>query len=136
MVLIGEKEKPSKARILMRTLKMIEMKENSNNKIINSTSIINIIGNQRQNTLNDFYSKLENSIGCTYMFYIYEDMIRDRKIIYTSSSEWQDQLIGEKLINECPIFKAGTEALQFGNKSIILPWNSIQCKTSLEKEIT
>ncbi len=66
---------------------------------------------------------------------IYEDMIHDRKIIYTSNWDWQNRLIGEKLINECPIFKAGSEALSSGRRSIILPWNNIPCKTSLEKEI-
>jgi len=115
---------------------MIITKENSNNNIINPNSIVRLINTLEQNTLEDFYRNLENDIGCTYMFYIYEDMIRDRKIIYTSNWDWQNQLIGEKLINECPIFKAGSEALSSGQRSIILPWNSIHCKTSLEKEIT
>jgi len=70
------------------------------------------------------------------MFYIYEDIIRDQKIIYTSNWNWQRLLIGEKIINECPIFKAGSEALSSGNRLIILPWNNIHCRTSREKEIT
>ena len=115
---------------------MIITNEYTNNNIINPNSIVKLIGSRDQNTLEDFYLKLENDLGCTYMFYIYEDMIRDRKIIYTSNWDWQHRLIGEKLINECPIFKAGSEALSSGNGSIILPWNNILCKTSLEKEIT
>lgn len=114
---------------------MILTTEHTKN-IINLNSTVKLIGSQENSTFENYYSKLENEIGCTYMFYIYENMIHDKKIIYTSNWGWQDRLIGEKLINECPIFKAGSQALASGRGSIILPWNNIHCATSLEKEIT
>src|SRR5579871_5025400 len=115
---------------------MIIIREHTNNNIIKPSSLVKLIKSHEYPTLENFYRKLEHDFGCTYMFYIYEDILCDRKIIYTSNWDWQHRLIGEKLINECPIFKAGSEALASGKRSIILPWNHIPCKTSLEKEIT
>ena len=136
MVLLEKKKKRlARPEILTRILKNDTNEKNPNN-IITSNSIIRLVGSQEKGDLESLYHILENEFGCTYMFYIYEDLILDRKIIYTSNWDWQNRLIGEKLINECPIFKTGTEALALGKKSIILPWNNIHCKTSLEKEIT
>lgn len=115
---------------------MIITRENTNNNIINPTSIVKLIKNQKQSAFEKFYRMLESDLGCTYLFYIYEDVTHDKKIIFTSNWEWQNRLIGEKLINNCPIFKAGSQAFSSGKKSIILPWNHIHCETALEKEIT
>ncbi len=59
---------------------MIITKENTNNNIINPNSIVNLIGNQEQNTLENFYHKLENELGCTYMFYIYHSPLKMRNL--------------------------------------------------------
>jgi hypothetical protein len=115
---------------------MILAKDNVNKEIITTTSTVKLIENDKNQSVETFFKTLEYNLGCTYMFYIYEDMILDRKIIYSSNWAWQKHLIGEKLINDCPVFKAGSQALAFGKKSIILPWNNIPCNTSIEKEIT
>lgn len=113
---------------------MIMIKKNTN--IVNSDSVIQLINGHEKKSLESFYKKIEYDLGCTYMFYIYENISRDQKIIYTSNLDWQRRLIDEKLINKCPIFKAAHETLSSGKRSIILPWNKIHCKTSIEKEIT
>jgi len=117
---------------------MIITQENihNNNIIINPNSKIKLLENQTQSALEEYYHQLECEFGCTYIVYIYEEMLSDKKIIYTSHEKWQDQLVGEKLINECPIYKAATKTLFSGERSVILPWNNIHCKTPLEKSIT
>ncbi|HSW68638.1 MAG TPA: hypothetical protein VLI69_00590 [Gammaproteobacteria bacterium] len=103
--------------------------------IIASTKVIRI-GNHASQQLNIYFKKLQYDLGCTYIFYIYENLLHNKKIIYSSSWKWQNLLVGEKLINDCPVFKAGVEGLSNGKKSIILPWNHIHCKNSKEKDIT
>ncbi|MHB1949652.1 MAG: hypothetical protein ACYCQI_16255 [Gammaproteobacteria bacterium] len=105
-------------------------------KIIVASSKVIRIGNHASQQLDTYFRKLQYNLGCTYIFYIYEDIVQDRKIIYSSSWKWQNLLVGEKLINDCPVFKAGVEGLSNGKKSILLPWNHIHCKTSKEKDIT
>lgn len=112
---------------------MLEL--NSHKNIITTSSVVQLISNKQPN-INNYYNYLEYNLGCTYLFYIYEDVLNDKKIIYTSNWDWQNYLIGEKLINECPVFKAGNSALSTGRQSsILLPWNNIPCQTSLEKDI-
>ena len=105
-------------------------------KIISTTSKVISLGNHTAQPLRAYFKTLQYNLGCTYIFYIYEDIEFDRKIIYTSSSKWQNLLVGEKLINECPVFKAGLASLTSSKKLILLPWNHIHCKTSMEKDIT
>lgn len=50
------------------------------------------------------YCSIEKSIGCTYLIYMYENLLTNEKFVYSSNWDWQDLLIGEKLINHCPIF--------------------------------
>ena len=69
------------------------------------------------------YENLYKDIGCTYIIYMYEDLIANKKYIYSSNWEWQNLLIGEKLINNCPIFLAAFKYLEKKRTGcIFLPW--------------
>lgn len=69
------------------------------------------------------YRYLEKNIGCTYLIYMHENLLTNEKYIYSSNWRWQNLLIGEKLINHCPIFLAAFNYLENRRKgSIFLPW--------------
>jgi hypothetical protein len=117
---------------------MIQNQNNTlkqDNKIILEHSKVRTIDNKHSIFLDTYFKNLQHNLGCTYILYIYEDTFQDKKIIYSSNWQWQHLLVGEKLINECPVFKAATEGLTNKN-SILLPWNHIHCKTSREKDVT
>lgn len=107
-----------------------------NQRVILEPSNIITIGNYSSKSLNNYFNKIQKILGCTYIFYIYEDSIRNRKIVYSSDWKWQNLLIGENLINDCPVFKAATNGFSTGKSLILLPWNEIHCQTSKEKDIT
>lgn len=107
-----------------------------NNNIILEHSQVKTLDNNHSKFLSVFFKNLQRNLGCTYMFYIYEDTVQDKKIIYSSNWKWQNLLVGEKLINDCPVFKAAAEGLSHDKNSILLPWNLINCKTSREKDVT
>jgi hypothetical protein len=72
----------------------------------------------------NIYNKLKEMIGCTYLIYMHENLKTNEKFVYSSSWNWQDLLIGEKLINHCPIFLAAFNYLEKRDKgSIFLPWH-------------
>jgi len=72
----------------------------------------------------NIFHNLEKTIGCTYLIYMYENLATNEKFVYSSNWNWQDLLIGEKLINHCPIFLAAFNYLE--NRShghIFVPWH-------------
>lgn len=71
------------------------------------------------------FEYLENKIGCTYLIYMYENLNTNEKFVYSSNWVWQNLLIGEKLINNCPIFLAAFRALDINKMGkIFLPWDN------------
>ncbi|MFZ2315509.1 MAG: autoinducer binding domain-containing protein [Gammaproteobacteria bacterium] len=70
------------------------------------------------------YSDISASIGCTYLIYMYENLFSNEKFIYSSNWDWQNLLIGNKLINHCPIFLAAFNYLEKRTKGqILIPWH-------------
>ena len=56
---------------------------------------------------------------------MYENLLSNEKFVYSSNWDWQDLLIGEKLINHCPIFLTAFKYLERRNKGhIFIPWHS------------
>lgn len=108
----------------------------SHRDIILADTKVLTIGNHISQPLDAIFKRIQYDLGCTYILYIYEDSLLNRKIIYSTNWKWQNLLVGEKLINDCPVFKAATAGLSSGKKSIILPWNHIHSKTTKEKDIT
>lgn len=82
------------------------------------------------------YERFNASIGCTYLIYMHEDLITNEKRVYTSNWDWQDLLIGEKLINNCPVFLSAFNYLEHRNSgAIFLPWNNAPPKNQEEREV-
>ncbi len=81
------------------------------------------------------FDQLQSFYGCSYLIYVYENLITNEKIIYSSNWDWQKRLIDEKLINECHIFKAALKAFQIGRNAIVLPWKAVPFSCELEKEV-
>src|SRR3990167_6219312 len=99
----------------------------------------NISEVQNGSTINieNYFKRLQNHFGVTYQFYMYEDLVNNSTVIYTSNDSWQNHLVEEKLINHCPIMKTGLIALSSKyKKELILPWCDVTCNTKLEKEVT
>ena len=82
------------------------------------------------------FQNLNKSIGCTYLIYMHEDLQTNEKRVYTSSWEWQDLLIGEKLINNCPIFLTAFNFLEPRTSgTIFVPWNNALPSNSKERNV-
>lgn len=82
------------------------------------------------------YYNLEKSIGCTYLIYMYENLLTNEKFVYSSNWNWQDLLIGEKLINHCPIFLTAFNYLEKRNKGhIFVPWHLSPPTTKEERNV-
>jgi len=82
------------------------------------------------------YEKLSQSIGCTYLIYMHEDLIKNEKRVYTSNWAWQDLLIGEKLINNCPVFLSAFNSLEHRNSgAIFLPWNHAAPQNIAQRDV-
>lgn len=87
------------------------------------------------NAANIFYN-LEKNIGCTYLIYMYENLLTNEKFVYSSNWNWQDLLIGEKLINHCPIFLTAFNYLEKRNKGhIFIPWNLSPPSNRVERNV-
>lgn len=79
---------------------------------------------------------LEKKIGCTYIIYMYENLNTNEKFIYSSNWDWQNLLIGEKLINHCPIFLTAFNYLENRHTGqILVPWH-LSPPTSKEERNT
>jgi|GEM_PF-5057145 len=84
---------------------------------------------------NIFYT-LEKKIGCTYLIYMYENLTNNEKFVYSSNWNWQDLLIGDKLINHCPIFLTAFNYLEKRKMgSIFLPWYLSPPSTKEERNV-
>lgn len=82
------------------------------------------------------YNHLEKNIGCTYLIYMYENLLTNEKFVYSSNWDWQDLLIGEKLINHCPIFLTAFNYLEKRTKGhIFVPWNLSPPSNSKERNV-
>jgi len=102
---------------------MIETVEKKLVIVTNGAKVIRYTNESCIKAANIFYS-LEKTIGCTYLIYMYEDLLTNEKFVYSSNWNWQDLLIGEKLINHCPIFLTAFKYLeQRNNGHIFIPWN-------------
>jgi len=79
---------------------------------------------------------LEKTISCTYLIYMYENLFTNEKFVYSSNWDWQDLLIGEKLINHCPIFLTAFNYLEQRNKGhIFVPWHLSPPTTKEERNV-
>jgi hypothetical protein len=82
------------------------------------------------------YRDIEKSIGCTYLIYMYENLLANEKFVYSSNWDWQDLLIGEKLINHCPIFLTAFKYLENKkNGHIFVPWHFSPPATQKERNV-
>lgn len=84
----------------------------------------------------DIFYNLSKTIGCTYLLYMYENLLTNEKFVYSSNWNWQDLLIGEKLINHCPIFLTAFHYLERRSKGrIFVPWYMSPPSSSKERNV-
>lgn len=84
----------------------------------------------------NIFANLEKTIGCTYLIYMYENLLTNEKFVYSSNWNWQDLLIGEKLINHCPIFLTAFNYLEKRKRGhIFVPWHLSPPSTREEKNV-
>lgn len=82
------------------------------------------------------FNELARKIGCTYLIYMYENLRSNEKFVYSSNWDWQDLLIGEKLINHCPIFLTAFNYLEkrkYGR--IFVPWHLSPPRSKEERNV-
>ena len=84
----------------------------------------------------NIYQHLEKTIGCTYLIYMHENLLTNEKFVYSSNWEWQNLLIGEKLINHCPVFLTAFNYLEKRVKGhIFVPWYLSPPTTKKERNV-
>ncbi len=91
--------------------------------IVSNDSLVHRYSNDSCIDAGSIYDELNKRLGCTYLIYIHEDLNKNEKFVYSSNWEWQNLLIGQKLINDCPIFLTAFNYLQNKSQgSIFVPW--------------
>lgn len=82
------------------------------------------------------FRNLEKTIGCTYLIYMHENLLTNEKFIYSSNWDWQNLLIGKKLINHCPIFLTAFNYLEKITKGhMFIPWYLSPPSTKEERNV-
>jgi hypothetical protein len=102
--------------------------------IINKTFLIYRYSNETCQVAGDLYNRLKKNIGCTYLVYMYEDLINNEKFIYSSNQAWHDLFIDN--LNKCPITLLAFKYLEeksFG--SILLPWHRVPLTSKEDKKL-
>lgn len=92
--------------------------------IVSNESKLQRYANSTCQHASEIFSTLEKNIGCTYLIYMHENLYTNEKFVYSSNWEWQNLLIGQKLINHCPIFLTAFKYLE--NKTtghFFIPWH-------------
>lgn len=108
----------------------------SNNFIIQSESNVFRYSNDTCQSASQLYSDLSHSIGCTYLIYMYENLKNNEKYVYSSNWDWQNLLIGEALINNCPVFLRAFRYLETRPVGkIFLPWCNAPPSNQLERNV-
>lgn len=84
----------------------------------------------------NIFHNIEKTIGCTYLIYMYENLLTNEKFVYSSNWDWQYLLIGEKLINHCPIFLTAFNYLEKRTSGhIFVPWHLSPPSTKEERNV-
>ena len=82
------------------------------------------------------YQNLLDDVGCTYLLYMYENLRSNKKHIYSSNWDWQNYLIGKRLINSCPIFLTGFKYLEKrGSGHIFMRWLDAPPRNKEERNV-
>lgn len=104
--------------------------------IVNQTTKLHRYTNASCMDAAAIFHGLEKNIGCTYLIYMYENLLTNEKFVYSSNWDWQDLLIGEKLINHCPIFLTAFKSLEKRMKGhIFIPWHLSPPSTKNERNV-
>lgn len=114
------------------------MRHSAENKliIVNSEAKLHRYTNDSCLDASKIYHNLEKTIGCTYLIYMYENLFTNEKFVYSSNWDWQDLLIGEKLINNCPIFLTAFNYLEKRkNGHMFIPWYLSPPTTKKERNV-
>jgi len=104
--------------------------------IVSNEAKLNRYANDTCTEAANIFQKLNKNIGCTYLIYMYENLLRNEKYVYSSNWEWQNLLIGNRLINHCPIFLTAFKYLE-NKKSghIFIPWHQSPPSNKNEREV-
>ncbi|ALA26712.1 autoinducer binding domain-containing protein [Piscirickettsia salmonis] len=95
-------------------------------KIIESSDILIRHNLDTNHQLADLYRLLNEKFNCTYLTYMREDLKRNNKVYFSSNPNWQDLLIGQSLINICPIYSIAFDALNNTNiRFYPIVWNNV-----------
>ncbi len=104
--------------------------------IVSNINIVNRYTNDSCLDAANIYRNLERKIGCTYLIYMHENLITNEKSVYSSNWDWQDILIGERLINNCPIFLAAFKYLEPRETGhIFVPWYAAPPSNKEERNV-
>jgi uncharacterized protein (UPF0128 family) len=103
--------------------------------IVNQDSSIHKYNNDTCPEAGNLYKKLVQNVGCTYLTYMYEDLMGNKKFVYSSNQEWLDLFIDKQLINHCPIMALIFNFLDENLfDSILLPWHLVPLSNRAEKK--
>lgn len=100
--------------------------------ILKKKNEIKILSIGDNKVIDDFFDLLKVDFNCNYMTYMIEN--GNKKIYFSSNSEWRKLLTEEKLMNHCPIYKNAFHALKNSN-SVFTAWDFVKHKRGMEREI-
>lgn len=88
---------------------------------------------------NNFYLALQDfmkQFGCYYLGYICENTEKKVRIGFSSNPDWQNEYVGNHLIDDCHLWKSVVnQFILLNRKFLILPWETVKPTTYREKDI-
>lgn len=80
--------------------------------------------------------RLMTNFGCSYLGYVVEDTCAGARIAFTSDPDWQDEYVGNHLIDHCHLWRACINNFEYTNRRyFILPWDTVKPYDSVSKDI-
>lgn len=74
--------------------------------------------------------------GCIYLSYVTENMETGYRMGFSSNTDWQNEYIGDHLIDHCHLWKSVlSQFIKQKRNFLILPWETTSPTNSIEKDI-
>jgi hypothetical protein len=82
------------------------------------------------------YKELISAFGCGYLGYVYEDIKKGIRIGFTTNPDWQNEYIGQHLIDKCHLWNTVKKHfLNTDTNFFILPWAMAQPESHQQNDI-
>ena len=87
----------------------------------------------------NFYLAMQDftkQFGCFYLGYFVENLEKGIRIGFTSNPDWQDDYVGNHLIDQCHLWNnVVNQFILLDRNFLIFPWDTVKPEKEIEKDI-